>query len=452
MSSNTYGAVFLSGRLLPHLLRMAGAAYTALFVVQIADLLALLYVYHTGRQVDIAGLGVAMTVFFIAFVANIGSSAAVSACLAKSAVRDSDIQLRQVATSTIILSTAAGLVSSLLLLALMNPAFDLLGLQGEARDVATRYLVILAPVNAVQAFAMASAAAMRGLGRARSGMLITLFGATANLIVDPIFILVLHLGVDGAALGVWVGRLVQLAVAVVLLSRAGLLVRPRWAELRHNAGPFLGIAMPAAVAAVATPLASAFLMYIVAPFGDAARSALFTVDKIAAFAFGFPLTVAQAIGPIVAQNYAAGDLGRALRTLRLFCLVSFSYMLLVGTGVVLARRPLIGLFAMSDGEAISLTMFYLSIVGLALFGTSVINASNAVFQNTGRPALSMYMNWFRAGLIAVPSWMAVSVYGTAASALSGYVAGVLICAAIALPIAVLALRPRERGVLAQQLP
>jgi len=189
VQNKTYAPVFLKGSTGKHMLRMTFAAYTALLVVQVADLLALFYVAAVASEVEVAGLGVAMTLFFLAFVVNMGCAIAVSTYVAFSSVEDTDDILRSKTTSAIAWTAMAGFLSSVILLLLMPYLCDLLGLTGAARETAIRYLTILAPVNGVQAFAMGCAASMRGLGRAKDGMLITLVGAAVNLAVDPILIL-----------------------------------------------------------------------------------------------------------------------------------------------------------------------------------------------------------------------------------------------------------------------
>lgn len=440
----TYQAIFLEGGLIGHVLRMAAAAYAALAVVQVADLLALLYVSWVESEVVVSGLSVAMTIFFLAFVVNIGCAIAVTAYVARSAVEDDDDALRGKATSGLLWATCAGALASLVLFLLIGPLCDFLGVHGEARGVAVRYLTILVPVNGVQAFSMACAATMRGLGKAREGMQITLIGGIANLLVDPLLILYFAMGVDGAAYGVWVGRVVQVIVGIHLLGRAGLLTRISRQHALVTLRPLARIAGPAAVASAAGPVGAALLMAVVAPFGDPARSAIFVVDRISTIVFGFTLSLAPAIGGIVAQNHASGNIDRILRTVNLFCLLAAGYIAAGSALIFWQRHQLVDLFKVSSPDAVSVTLTYMSVTGLAWIAMILINGANAVFQNTGRASYSMYVNWGRATLGMLPCWIAARSFGTAGGAIFGYVAGMLCCAMVAMPLAWLLLYREKR--------
>ena len=152
-SQKSYVPVFLTGSLALHLFRMAAATYAALLVVQLADLLVLAYVSAIGNQVEVAGLGVAMTIFFLGFIVNMGGSVAVTAIVAFSSVNDSDEVLRRKTINSIAWMVVGGALSTALIFLGMDWACSFLGVEGATREVVIRYLTILAPVNAIQALA-----------------------------------------------------------------------------------------------------------------------------------------------------------------------------------------------------------------------------------------------------------------------------------------------------------
>lgn len=437
-------AVFLTGGLVAHILRMGLSAYAALFFVQLADVLALLYIAQIEPVESVAGLGVAMTLFMLVFVVNIGFSMGVSALVGKSVVVDPGDLMTRKLTSAIITFTAVAFVASMVFLALVPQLCSLLGMTGASRAVAERYLTILAPVTAVQALSMGCAAAMRGLGRARDGMLVTMVGAMANLIVDPIFILLMGMGVDGAAYGVWVGRIVQVLVGITLLLRSGLLTPVTPKHIADTLRPLLMIAIPATVAAAAAPVGAALLMAIVSDFGDTARSSIFLVDRMASFIFGFAIPLGPAMGGIIAQNYAAHQLDRCLAAFKIFAALVAGYVVTGSVGLMLFQEHLLRFYNVVDPESLRLTRFYLGLVGIAWVAQALIGGSSVIFQNTDRAKYSAYINWTRVVLGMAPCWFAANALNSAEAAIGGYIIGLTVCGIFAAGFATSVLL-RERG-------
>jgi len=88
---------------------------------------------------------------------------------------------------------------------------------------------------------------------------------------------------------------------------------------------------------------------------------------------------------------------------------------------------IVDLFGIASPEGRSITTMYLRITGIGWAATSLINGSNAVFQNTNRPSYSMYMNWLRVLCGVLPCWQAAQVFGMAEIAIQAYVAGLAAC-------------------------
>lgn len=430
-----YGSVFLEGSVLGHIVRMASAAYTAMFMVQVSDILALYYVSKVDTEQNMAALGVSITILFLSFIFNLGFSTAIAAFVARGAAVDCDQEIKRKITTGIASSAAVSTLASAVLFLALDDVCSLFGLDGEAKTTAASYLSIVVPLNGVQAISMAIAASMRALGKAREGMWITLSGSVGSLVVDPYLILYLGMGVEGAAYGLLVGRIVQINTALFLMRRAELVIRTPWTDLLRLSIPLLSIAIPATIAVGAAPVAGAVLMLVVAPFGDAARSAIFVVDRISNLVFGFTIPLATATGSIIAQNHAVKKLDRAIQTANIFIVVSILYISVVGIALHIFGKELVIIFNVDDPVAIELITFYLSLTGVGWLALTLIGGANAIFQNTGRPSYSVYVSWGRATLGMLPSWIAAVTFGDAGAAISGYILGLAICALISMATA-----------------
>src|SRR5690606_14929309 len=98
-----------------------------------------------------------------------------------------------------LIALAVGALTGALIYVAIPWLLSLLGASGRTHALAASYLQILMPSLPALAVAMTSAAVLRSAGDARRAMNVTLFGAIVNTILDPIFIFVAGLGIEGAA-------------------------------------------------------------------------------------------------------------------------------------------------------------------------------------------------------------------------------------------------------------
>ena len=87
----------------------------------------------------------------------------------------------------------------------------------------------------------------------------------------------------------------------------------RLEHFREDLRPVFDIAIPAMLTQLATPFAAAYLTRIAAQFGDEAVAAVAIINRLVPVAFGVIFSLSSAVGPIIGQNYGAGEFGRVRR-------------------------------------------------------------------------------------------------------------------------------------------
>src|SRR5215217_4396406 len=110
------------------------------------------------------------------------------------------------------LAAGIGVVLTLLGLALAGPMVGALGAGGAVRAYALTYLRISLLGVPALLVSLAGIGYLRGLQDTRTTMVVAVGGAVANLALEVLLVLVLHLGVAGSA---WSTVAVQVAVALV---------------------------------------------------------------------------------------------------------------------------------------------------------------------------------------------------------------------------------------------
>jgi len=194
-----------------------------------------------------------------------------------------------------------------------------------------------------------------------------LLGAAVNLILDPILIFTLGLGIEGAAMATVAARLATVVVAIGLaMSRYRAFAWPRPHRVVRDFSDAMGIAVPAVLATVATPMGTAIVMREMAKYGTDAVAAMAVINRMVPVVFAVVLSMSGAIGPIFGQNFGAGRMDRVQETfvegLRFLAI----YVLGMSALLYLLRAPIADVFN-ADGQMRDLLFLFLGPVALASF-------------------------------------------------------------------------------------
>lgn len=395
-------AKFVEGNLFRHVAVMALTSSVGLMAIFIVDLINILYISWLEDPVLTAAVGYAGAVLFFTTSFGIGISIAVSALVARALGRgDADIARRQ-ATHGMVAGMAVGLGFTVLVWLLLGPIVGLLGAEGATAEACVHFLRIVLLGQPFLMLGMIGAAILRAHGDARRAMMVTVWGAVALAIADPILIFGADLGLTGAALAGGLSRLVIAAMAILpILRDHGGFVPVTWHGLRDDGRAMAAIAAPAVLTQLATPIGQAFVTRLIAPYGEAAVAGMAITGRLTPVALGVIFALSGAVGPIIGQNAGAGRMDRVRRTFWDACL--FMGMVIVTATVVLwlARAPLADLFR-AEGLTRDLVFLFCGPICLLFFFNGLIFVSNAACNNLGKPFQSTLVNWGRHTLGTVP--------------------------------------------------
>ena len=385
-----------------HVLVMTAAASIGLMSIFIVDLLSLLYVSRLGYPNLTAAVGYATQVLFFSVSINLGLSIAIGALVSRAiGAGDRRVARRLAASGLVHVFIISGLVSCAAL-PYRREILQLLGASGEALDVASTYLVFTLPATIGLGLGMALAGILRGVADARRAMYVTLSGALATAVLDPIFIFGLGLGVKGAAIVTIFSRLIFVAVGLIgAVGKHDLIAWPRFSGALSDTGVLMTIAIPAILTNVAAPVANAYAMRISSHFGDPVVAAFAIMDRISPVAFGVLFALSGSVGPILGQNYGARLYGRLRQILSDSFVFAATYVVFIALALSQAAPLIIHVFA-ARGQTAELLNFFCVTCGGLWFFLGGICVANASFNNLGFPILSTLFNWGRATAGTMP--------------------------------------------------
>lgn len=423
---------FVTGSIPRHILVMTGTSAVGLMAIFFGDLANILFLGLLGDLDVLAAVGYAGSILFFTVSACIGFAIATTSLVSPAIGAGDFVRAKRLSTH----AHVASVVVAVVVVAGMWPSLHVLlawiGATGRTHDLALGYTRLMIPSLPLLALAMCSSAVLRSVGDARRAMLVTLTGALITLLLDPVCILWLGLGIQGAAVSSLVARLCVAVAGVVYVARVhGLLTVPDWRALRAEDGPLIvRFALPAVLANVATPVSNALVTATIARFSDGAVAGWAVIGRVTPVAFGAMFAMAGAIGPIIGQNLGARAFERVRLTLTKSLWAAGLFTGLAWVILILLAPALVRMFALT-GEAADLLLFYCRWLSplFVFFGTLFV--ANAACNTLGRPHYATALNWGRATLGTLPFVTIGGQWGGAPGVLVGNMAGGVVFGLIA---------------------
>jgi putative MATE family efflux protein len=414
-----------------HVVVMTLTSSVGLMALFVVDLASLFFLNLLGRTEITAAIGYAGTISFINLSLSLGLGIAASALVSRSLGAGEVERARRYATSALAATTIVAIAIAVLTALFTEPLLAMLGANGEAAKEATSYLLTLMPGFPAIAGAVTCSFILRAVGDPTRAMYVTLISAAINGALDPITIFVLGLGLQGAAVSTLVAYLVSLLVGLYGVQRVHRMLAPfRLEHFREDLRPVFAIAVPAMLTQLATPFAAAYLTRIAAQFGDEAVAAVAIINRLVPVAFGVIFSLSSAVGPIIGQNFGAGEFGRVRQSLHDAILFACTYTLLTAFVLFLLRNSVPIIFNVR-GDTAALVTFYCTYVAVSFAFTGAQFVAQAAFNNLGRPHWSTVVNWGRATIGTVPFLHAGAMVAGAAGMLVGSALGSVIFGSVA---------------------
>ena len=395
---------FTTGSTMRHVVVMTTTASVGFLFLFLVDFLTLFYVSLLRDVRLVAGVGLASFVQHVVSAVAIGLAVAATALVSQALGARNPALARSRTTSCLAASFLTLTVLAAAVFLFRREAVGLLMEPGPATEVATRYLAWILPSLPLLGIGISTAAILRAEGDARRALIVTMVAGGVAFVLDPVVILGLGLGVDGAAWVLVLARIVTALVGLHFVIRVHELAAPlRFAGVFGDLRAIFAVGGPAVLAQLSTPSGFLLLTAWVGRFGDSAVAGWSVVTRMVVLGFSGIIALAVAVGGIFGQNYGARKLERVEATFRdsvafgaLYALAAWA-VLWIGTDVV------VWAFGMSgDGARIVRAFCRLGAGGFVLAGAAYV--ATAAFNNLGRPIWATMLNWSRAGL-AVPAML-----------------------------------------------
>lgn len=417
-------AVFLKGSLLRHITVMSLTASVGLMAVFIVDFVDIIFISMLGKSELAAAVGYAGAILFFTTSFGIGMAIAAGALVARALGKGDEVGARRQATNALIYGIIFGSIFAAIVWFNLISLATLVGASGETLTLAVHYLKIIVPSLPFLLVGMVGGAILRAHGDAKRAMMATIWGGVVNAVLDPILIFGLDFELTGAALASVAARVVIGVMALVPIVRYyNGFTRPTVATLRIDLRPVAAIAIPAILTQLATPIGQAYVTRSMAEFGESAVAGMAIVSRITPVGFGIVFALSGAIGPIMGQNFGAGQHDRVRGAFR-DGLIFTAAVVIVVSALLYLLRPYIALLFVLDGVSQTIVFLFAGPLSLLFFFNGVIFVANAAFNNLGHPYYSTLVNWGRNTLGTIPFVLVGAAwYGAPGVLIGQYIGG-----------------------------
>ena len=437
-------ARFVTGPIPRHIVDTTLAAAIGLSAMFAVDLADMWFLSLLGQTALAAAVGYAGSILFFTTSIGIGLMIAASARASRAIGAGEIDRARRSVTHIAFFAFALSIPVSALATIFTPDLLRLIGAQGDALALATAYLRIILPSMPILVLAMVLGGALRAAGAPRAAMGSTLLAGLVNLVFDPILIFGLGWGIEGAAAASVLGRFAALGwAAYTALSIRDLAGRAQLSLFKDELRPIIGIAGPAMLTNVATPVSLAYVTATIATYGDAAVAGWSVIGRLQPVAFALVFALSGAIGPIIGQNAGAAAFDRVRATLRDSLLIVFGVVFSVWAILALARDPIAVAFG-AEGDAAAVIGFFCLWIAPSFVFNGALFAANAAFNNLGKPHWSTLANWGKATIGTIPFVVIGGAIADAPGVLAGQALGYAVFGVIAI-IAAFRLIAQEAG-------
>ena len=403
MAVSSNKAVFLHGSTMRHVLVMTAASATGLVAMFAVDMVDMYFLTLLGEQELAAAVGFAGTLLFFLVSVSIGLQIALDALVARSEGAHRRDLARRYCSSSLLFNFLVAAVISAIAWFHLPALLALLGASGKTLEYAVSYAGIVLPSMPVLVLGMSAATAVRAVGDARRSMWATVLGSLVNAVLDPLFIFTFGWGLEGAALASVCARLVVLGVAWHALAVVHAMpCRVSRAQFLADIRPIMGIAGPAVLTNIATPLGGSFVLATMSRFGDSAVAGAAIMGRITPLAFAAVFALSGAIGPILGQNAGAGRFDRVRSTLVNSLVFNVVYVVFVWLLLWAGAELIVRVFSASD-EARELILFYCHFLVGAFAFNGFLFVANTSFNNLRHAHWATCFNFGRALLGTIPA-------------------------------------------------
>lgn len=385
----------LEGNLYRTILRLSLPIMVNNFIQTLYNLVDSLWLGRVGSD-ELAAVSFVWPINSLFIAVGMGLSIAGISLMSQHLGADEREEANRYATQLTAVAVLSGVVFGLIGSALSEPFVRLMGAQGDMMEYSAAYLHIQFLDTPFMFFYYIFNAIMNAQGNTLTPTLISGVSALMNMVLDPLFIFVFHMDVEGAALATVLSKVTMaLAGAYVLWRNHGVISLDfhHFRFDKERISRCMKVALPPIIGQSGSSFGFIVLNSFIVSYGTATMAAFGMVNKIFDLVNQPFSSVAGSLTAIVGQNIGANNIQRAKEAF-----FKVSRIVLIGGSFVALflfffRYPLIDFFlpTKDEPETIRQALEFLQIMAWSAPLMGMFFTFQGLFQGSGHTKYSMAM-------------------------------------------------------------
>ncbi len=298
-----------------------------------------------------------------------------------------------------------GVALTLFGFAVKHPMLYLFGASDQTFPYADSYLSIYLVGSVFVMIGLGMNSFINSQGFGRIGMLTVLLGAVSNIILDPIFIFVLHMGVQGAALATVISQALSAFWILRFLFGPKTILKLKISTMKlelKRVRSIIGLGLSGFTMSVTNGLVQIACNATLQNFGGDLYVGVMTVINSIREVVSMPVMgVTHGAQPIMGYNYGASEYKRVKQAIIFISIVSISYTAVVWMLVHGFPEFFIRIFN-QDAELVQAAIPAMRIYYFGFVFMSLQFAGQSTFTALGKAKKAVFFSIFRKVVIVVP--------------------------------------------------
>ena len=398
---------FSQGSVVVNILKLALPMTLAQLINVLYNIVDRIYIgmIPENATLSLTGLGLCLPIIsMVTAFANLFGMGGAPLCSIERG-RGNEKEAEAIMGNSFVLMVITGIVLTILGLAFKRPMLYLFGASDATIGYADAYITIylLGNIFVMTGLGMNSFINSQGFGTI--GMMTVLLGAVANIILDPIFIFVFHMGVRGAALATIISQFLSAVWILVFLTGKKALLRLKPSAMRltkKRVKDIIGLGMSGFTMSITNSTVQVMYNAMLQRFGGDLYVGIMTVINSVREVISMPVNgVTQSAQPILGYNYGAKEYNRVKTGIVFMSIVSILYTTLVW-GVVHGFPEFFIRMFNREGDLIEAGIPAMRVYFFGFFMMSLQFAGQAVFVGLGKAKRAVFFSIFRKIVIVTP--------------------------------------------------
>lgn len=303
--------------------------------------------------------------------------------------------LRSVVGSSVTLSALSAVLFLILGQLAAEPVLQLLNTPSQIMDGSLLYLrIMFLGIPIVMAYNLL-ATVLRSLGDGQTPLYAMIVAAISNILLDLLFVLVLHWGIAGAAIATLIAQGISGVYCLLKIRKIDFLTLKKkdFSLQAAMAGRLLSLGSPMAAQNAIIAVGGMIIQGVVNGYGVAfiggftAANKLYGVLEIAATSYGYAMIT------YVGQNLGAAKVNRIKSGMKWATTVALATSAVIASVMLIFGRYIVGAFISGTPEeaaaAIEVGVTYLSIMSICLPILYILHVTRSAVQGMGNTVLPM---------------------------------------------------------------